>query len=193
MTKNEFLQRFQLSPLGSSVHKYQHSKQLKSAAVLIPVVVEYVDEGEQLQILLTKRAQHLKHHPGQVSFPGGKVEPSDANLIATALRESYEEIGLPNNAVNIIGQLNPYHTISGYVVTPIVALVAKQQRYIIDQNEVSEIFQVPLQHFLHLENHFTVNAHFNGKHHPIHFMPYNGHNIWGATASMLKDLANHLI
>ena len=189
MTKNEFLQRFQLKPLAKSCHKYRHHLRVKSAAVLIPVI--YSGSG-QLEVLLTKRASHLKHHPGQVSFPGGKVEPNDRNLIGTALRESQEEIGLSADAVTIIGQLTSYHTISGYIVTPIVALVANNQNYVIDKNEVSEIFKVPLQHFLQLDNHITINAHFNGKHHPVNFMPYKDHNIWGATAAMLKDLAEHL-
>ncbi|WP_440873944.1 CoA pyrophosphatase [Thalassotalea sp. PLHSN55] len=189
MTKNEFLQRFQLRPLENSAHLYKHDGKVRQAAVLIPLIDNH---NQALDVLFTKRAAHLKHHPGQVSFPGGKVEPSDKNLIDTALRESYEEIGLPADAISIVGQLKSYHTISGYIVTPIVAVVSKAPEYEIDHNEVSEVFHVPLTHFLNTQNHIQVNAHFNGKHHPINYMPYQEHNIWGATASMLKDLASHL-
>ncbi len=188
MTKNDFLQRFQLLNLSKSTHIYQHPFDVKSAAVLIPII----ENNNQLEVLFTKRATHLKHHPGQVSFPGGKVEPSDKNLIETALRETFEEIGISADSIQILGQLNSYHTISGYVVTPVIAFVDANQNYAIDENEVSEIFHVPLQHFLHEPNHHTVNLKHKGKNHPVHFMPYQGYNIWGATAAMLKDLVTHL-
>lgn len=188
MTRNEFLQRFKLNSIGKSLHNYQHNKPLKEASVLIGLVEE--DNG--LHVLLTKRASHLKHHPSQVSFPGGKVEPEDKNAIATALREAQEEIGLSPDAVYVVGQLPPYQVISGYLVTPIIAIIANKQKYIKDDNEVAEIFQVPLSHFLADENHHMVVANKKGQKLNIHFMPYKHHNIWGATAAMLKDLANHL-
>jgi len=188
MTRNEFIQRFKLHQIGESSHNYQHHLPLKSAAVLIGLI----DTDQGLQVLLTKRADHLKHHPGQVSFPGGKVEASDENLIATALREAQEEISLSPSAVYVIGQLPAYETISGYHVTPIIGLIENNQAYDKDENEVAEIFQVPLTHFLTPENHHTVVVSRNGNNHNIHFMPYQQHNIWGATASMLKDLVNHL-
>jgi len=189
MTKDEFLLRFSLQPLMPSSHDYSHHKPLKSAAVLIGLVET---ESSGLQVLLTKRASHLRHHPSQVSFPGGKAEEEDDSLTITALREAQEEVGLANHAVNVIGQLPPYQTISGYQVTPIVAIIAKEQHYVMDSNEVSEIFQVPLQHFLNPHEHHIIVASKNGKQHNVHFMPYKHYNIWGATASMLKDLINHI-
>lgn len=193
MTKDEFLLRFNLQQREKSAHNYQHHLPLKSAAVLIGLVEPNQENSEcGLQVLLTKRASHLKHHPSQVSFPGGKVEPEDSSLIATALREASEEIGLLESAVTVIGQLPTYQTISGYQVTPIIGIVAQKQCYKMDDNEVSEIFQVPLQHFLTTKDHHTVVASRNGKEHNIHFMPYKQYNIWGATAVMLKDLANQL-
>lgn len=193
MNKEEFLYRFNLLQHGDSCHNYQHNSPLKSAAVLIALVND-TDEmnNSGLQVLLTKRASHLKHHPSQVSFPGGKVEPTDKNLIHTALREAQEEIGLSPEEVTIIGQLPNYEVISGFQVTPIVAVIESPQYYQKDANEVDEIFQVPLQHFLQPENHRSINFYRNGQHHNVHFYPYKHYNIWGATAAMLKDLVDHI-
>ncbi|WP_019025871.1 CoA pyrophosphatase [Colwellia piezophila] len=190
MTKDEFLLRFNLLQLVESEHNYQHSSPLRSAAVLIALVES--DKGEGLQVLLTKRASHLRHHPSQVSFPGGKVEQSDKSIIDTALRETFEEIGLSRQAITVVGQLPPYETISGFHVTPVVAIVASSQTYKIDKNEVAEIFQVPLQHFLTTQDHHVFVAHKGGKQHNVHFLPYKHYHIWGATAVMLKDLVAHL-
>jgi len=188
MTKNEFLQKFQLTSLAGSLHQYRHPTPLKPAAVLIALI----EEEQQLSVVLTKRANHLKHHPGQISFPGGKMEEYDDGFIGAAIREAEEEIGLNRNNINIIGQLLPYETISGYIVTPIIAFIDNKQNYVIDENEVAEIFQVPLQHFLDFNNHFVVDIERRKKPFSIHFMPFQHHNIWGATAVMLKDLAIHL-
>ena len=190
MTKDEFLLRFNLLQLTESEHNYQHHLPLKSAAVLIALVESDLDEG--LQVLLTKRASHLKHHPSQVSFPGGKAEETDSSLIDTALREAFEEIGLVRESTTVIGQLPAYETISGFHVTPVIAIVKDKQTYQIDENEVAEIFQVPLQHFLTTKKHHVFKASRNGKQHNIHFLPYKHYNIWGATAVMLKDLVSHL-
>ena len=193
MTKNEFLHRFQLHSLTDSIHSFQYQRTLKSAAVLIPIVETTLsDSTQQLDIILTKRAEHLKHHGGQISFPGGKAEPYDKNLISTAIRESQEEIGLKPNNVEIVGQLHPYQTISGYIVTPIIAFIPCEQNFILDDNEVAEIFQVPLHHFLNNKNHHFVNVLQKEIQHKVHFMPYQQYNIWGATAAMLKDLIAHL-
>jgi len=191
MTKDEFLLRFNLLQLTESGHNYQHHLPLKSAAVLIALVEPKEDE-DGLQVLLTKRASHLKHHPSQVSFPGGKAEDEDDSLIDTALREAFEEIGLSRDSATVIGQLPAYETISGFHVTPIIAIISAKQTYQIDKNEVAEIFQVPLQHFLTTDEHHVFTASRNGKQHNVHFLPYKHYNIWGATAVMLKDLVNHL-
>jgi 8-oxo-dGTP pyrophosphatase MutT (NUDIX family) len=188
MTKHDFLQKFQLSILNDSLHQYQHHATLKPAAVLIALI----EENKQLSVVLTKRASHLKHHPGQISFPGGKMEDFDAGFVSAAIREAEEEIGLNIDNINIVGQLLPYETISGYVVTPIIAFIDKKQHYVIDENEVAEIFHVPLQHFLNISNYYTVTIERHRKPFSIHFMPFEHHNIWGATAVMLKDLAVQL-
>ena len=193
MTKTEFLQRFQLQSLGQSIHQYRYHQTLKTAAVLIPIIEQPSHNGlSQLNVLLTKRASHLTHHGGQISFPGGKAETFDDNLTATAIRESEEEIGLKADNIDIVGQLHPYQTISGYIVTPIVAFLKQPQTFSMDTNEVAEIFQVPLNHFLNHQNHYFVLMTYKNTQHRVHFMPYQQYNIWGATAAMLKDLSLHL-
>lgn len=191
MHKQEFLSRFQLKILAKSSCHYRHHLPLKTAAVLI-VLIDNPESDTGLQVLLTKRAKHLKHHPAQISFPGGKVEPQDKNLIATALRESYEEIGLAPDSVSIIGQLPSYQVISGFQVTPIIAIVDASQSLQKNDNEVAEILQVPLAHFLQKSNHYYIRVLRGGSRHKIHFFPYKHHNIWGATAAMLKDLIEHV-
>ncbi len=185
MTKEEFIQRFQMQALPPSANQFRYTHQLKSAAVLIPII----SNQNQLDVLLTKRASHLNHHPGQISFPGGKVEPFDFDIKATALRETEEEIGLQSTYIDVIGQLQRYQTLSGYEITPVVAIVADNRSYQIDENEVSEIFQVPLSHFLQRQHHIQVPVYYQGKHHNVHFMPYQQYNIWGATAAILHDLS----
>ncbi len=186
MTKNEFLTRFNLLQLTKSAHTYRHPSSLKSAAVLIGLTES--GSERQLQILLTKRAKHLRHHPSQISFPGGKIESCDESVIAAALRETFEEIGVPQSAIKVLGQLPPYQTISGFNVTPVVALVAPKQPYQVDDNEVAEVFHVPLQHFLNSNQAHVVVASKAGVPHKVHFLPYKHYNIWGATAVMIKDL-----
>ncbi|MFT6194907.1 MAG: 8-oxo-dGTP pyrophosphatase MutT (NUDIX family) [Cognaticolwellia sp.] len=185
MTREEFIQCFQMQALPASAHKFRYQYKLKSAAVLIPIA----NHQGQLEVVLTKRASHLTHHPGQISFPGGKVERYDDDMIATALRETQEEIGLHANCIEVLGQLKPYQTISGYEVTPIVALISNNSGYQIDLNEVSEVFHVPLSHFLQRQHHIQVPVYHEGKQHNVHYMPYQGYSIWGATAAMLHDLS----
>ncbi|WP_206484408.1 CoA pyrophosphatase [Thalassotalea sp. G2M2-11] len=187
MTKNEFLQKFQLSPLAANEQQLRllsKPEQLKQSAVLITLF----EQEQQLHLLLTKRAQHLKHHSGQICFPGGKVEQQDKSFTDTALREAYEEIGLPPDALTVLGQLHPYQTITGFSITPIIAILKHRVNYQVDHNEVAEIFHVPLLHFLDASNQFHVNIRQKTGNHQVHFMPYQEYNIWGATAAIIKDL-----
>ena len=188
MNKAEFWFRFNLKQQCDSCHNYQHHAPLRSAAVLIALFDAGKDNNgyssRGLQVLLTKRASHLKHHPSQISFPGGKVEPTDKDLVDTALREAQEEIGLDPNTVTVIGQLPSYEVISGYQVTPIIAIIDSVQVYQKDENEVDEIFHVPLRHFLQDANHHTITSYRNGRPHKVHFYPYQHYNIWGATVSI---------
>ena len=192
MNKATFLQSFKLAPLAASSQQFRYQliskKPLRSAAVLIAII----EEADGLKVLLTRRAKHLKHHAGQISFPGGKVEEQDANLIETATREFEEEIGISASQLEIVGNLHPYQTISGFEVLPIVAFLNPPLATAFDEGEVDEVFYVPLSHCLDQSNHLHVNTQIKGKSYPVTFIPYQDYNIWGATAAMLKDFANHM-
>lgn len=192
MNKIEFLQRFLLQPLKANnstgkQNQWAEQNTLIDSAVLVVLS----QQTEQLQVLLTKRASHLKHHPGQISFPGGKVDTSDQNHIATALREAYEEVGLSCKSLTILGKLNNYQTLSGFNITPIIALQKQATHYQINNNEVDQVFHVPLQYFLH-QDKFTLTVERRQRKHHIYFIPYKEHNIWGATAAIINDLSNFL-
>lgn len=188
MNKQAFLNKFQLQPLAPSLHQFKFSRKVKNAAVLVPIV----EQHNELFILLTKRAEHLTHHPGQISFPGGKVEKTDNSLTHTALREAKEEVGLNTDNVSVLGQLAPYHTVTGFNITPVVGLITEPLALQIDTSEVEEVFLVPLTHFINQKNHTTVAMHHQGKIHHVYYMPYQHYNIWGATAAIIADLVLHL-
>jgi len=192
MNKNEFLKRFQLSALTKS-DTQQKLLNKPNSLIESAVLVALTEKNNQLNILFTKRAQHLKHHGGQISFPGGKVEPSDLSLTATALREAQEEINLHPNNVEVIGQLHPYQTITGFRITPIVAILKPDSAMTMDKNEVEEIFFVPIQHFFNENNNYSIDMQHKTGNHKVHFMPYKQHNIWGATAAIINDLSKHLV
>jgi 8-oxo-dGTP pyrophosphatase MutT (NUDIX family) len=154
---------------------------LKPAGVLIPVI----DHAAELSILLTQRAADLKHHAGQVSFPGGRMEARDADITETALRETYEEIGIAAHEVSVIGYLQPMPTVTGYAVTPVVGLIAAGVELTIDRTEVDYAFEVPLRFLLEHSNRRLVERELHGKKVPMVEFHYAGERIWGATAYML--------
>jgi 8-oxo-dGTP pyrophosphatase MutT (NUDIX family) len=154
------------------------------AAVLVPVV----NRADGLTMLLTQRSADLPDHPGQISFPGGRVEPHDATLAAAALRETTEEVGLPSARVDVLGELAPYETVSGYRVTPIVGWVEPPFALTPDPVEVADVFEVPLAFLLDPANqqrHFRMLGDLRRDFWAI---PYGDRYIWGATAAMLMIL-----
>jgi 8-oxo-dGTP pyrophosphatase MutT (NUDIX family) len=158
------------------------------AAVLVPLV----DRPEGLQVLLTQRASHLKNHPGQISFPGGRVEPGDAGPWEAALREAQEEIGLEPGFVTRAGYLRDHLVISGFRVTPIVGFVRPGFELRLDHTEVDEAFEVPLSFVIDTANHVPRNRVVAGHSIVTHDIPYASRHIWGATASMLISLGRLL-
>lgn len=161
---------------------------LVPASVLVPLVVR--DAG--LTVLLTERTAHLHDHAGQVSFPGGADEPEDADAVATALRETEEEIGLARGHVEIIGRLPDYPTITGFVIAPIVALVSPPFELALDDFEVAEAFEVPLAFLMDPRNQEWRTASIGPESRRFLAMPHDGHFVWGATAAMLRNLYRFL-
>lgn len=157
---------------------------LAGAAVLVPIV----ERPAGLNVLLTLRASHLKHHAGQISFPGGRIEPHDANPWEAALREAEEEIGLSREFVSLAGYLNDQMVISGFRVTPVVAFVRPGFELRLDRTEVEEVFEVPFEFILDPANHQPRERHFQGMTIVTYDIPYQGRQIWGATATMLMSL-----
>lgn len=159
-------------------------EELTPAAVLVPIVCH----REAPTVLLTQRTAHLKDHPGQVSFPGGRSEAGDASPAATALREAAEEIGLSAAQIEIAGYLPEYLTSTGFRVTPVVAVVTPPFALRLDAFEVAEVFEVPLSFLMDPANHRRHSLHYRGKLRHYHAMPYGEHFIWGATAGMILSL-----
>lgn len=186
MTLNDFLCRFTLNSLQNSNTLLK--KNQRQAAVLVPLVPRKTG----VNMLLTQRAIHLKHHPGQVSFPGGKIEQEDSSPEAAALRETEEEIGIPSQLVSVVGSLGTYQTSSKFHVQPIVALVAPDYQLSICEDEVSDVFEVPLSFLLNDTNRFQFQLPYKKREVTIHAMPFEGRLIWGATAMMINDLLNQI-
>jgi 8-oxo-dGTP pyrophosphatase MutT (NUDIX family) len=161
---------------------------LRPAAVLVGMV----ERSGGLMVLFTRRTDHLHAHAGQISFPGGGAEEGDESLVATALRETEEEIGLDPRRVEILGDLPEYRTISGYCVTPFVGLVQPPFRLVPDKFEVAEVFEVPLSFLLDARNHRRQSMVRDGRRREYYAMPYAHYYIWGATAGMLMNLYAYL-
>ena len=154
------------------------------AAVLVPIV----NRPEGLQVLLTQRSADLPDHPGQISFPGGRIEPEDPSIPAAALREAHEEVGLPADRVAILGELATYETVTGFRVTPVVGWIEPPFDLQPDPIEVADVFEVPLSHLLEPANqqrHFRMLGEIRRDYWAI---PYGERYIWGATAAMLLML-----
>ena len=166
------------------IARRQAAGKVTRAAVLIPLLLK--ESG--LSVLLTQRTNHLRDHAGQISFPGGRMDPEDQTPNDTALRESHEEIGLDPKRVEIIGHLPEYLTVSGYSVTPVVGLVQPQAEYVLDAFEVADVFEVPLEFLLDPANHQVRLWESEQGGRRFYSMPYENRFIWGATAGMLRNL-----
>lgn len=156
----------------------------RHAAVLVPIV----DHASSATVLLTQRTEDLPSHPGQISFPGGKVERRDRTPVETALREAQEEIGLEPGLADIIGFLDPYETGTGFRILPVVAVVEAGFDLNPDPTEVAEAFEVPLEFLMQAENHKRHSREWKGTLRRYYAMPYGERYIWGATAGMLRNL-----
>lgn len=161
---------------------------LRAAAVLVAIW----QRGGAAHVVLTKRASHLKHHPGQIAFPGGKVEDSDLGPEAAALREAQEETGLDPAVVTVLGTLPPHQTVTGFMVTPVLARIHADFDPQPDPSEVEEVFAVPLSHVLDLERYAIEGRHWRGQMRRYYTVPWGPYYIWGATARILYGLAQRV-
>ena len=182
--RRRFAAGLRVTPIASGDgHLWREDEALRPAAVLVPVMRR--DDG--LTILFTQRTDHLYDHAGQISFPGGRSEAHDESAAATALRETFEEIGLPHTHVEVLGFLPEYTTVTGYHVTPVVGLVNPPAAFALDTFEVAETFEVPLSFFLDPDNHQRNTLQYRGRTRHYYAMPYEQRYIWGATAGMLMN------
>lgn len=169
-----------MAPIGEAT--------LKAASVLIGII----ERADGLHLVLTKRTAHLSAHAGQISFPGGRAEVEDATPADTALREAHEEIGLPPASVDVLGSLSFYVTVTGFQVSPIVGWIKQPVHYVIDPNEVDEVFEVPLSFVIDQSNHRREFRMRNNEKRYFFAIPYGERYIWGATAGMLVGFARLL-
>jgi 8-oxo-dGTP pyrophosphatase MutT (NUDIX family) len=162
---------------------------LVPAGVLVPLL----DRSQGLTVLLTRRTEHLQAHAGQVSFPGGRLEPGDHDSVDAALREAEEEIGLARERVATVGCLDIYVTRTGFEVTPVVGIVDPPAAFHPDDFEVAEVFEVPLEFILDRANHQRHSRIYEGVERHFYVLPWANYYIWGATAGMLVNLADVLL
>ncbi len=197
MQPAEFIARFQSPTTLLPQRDFPDLPVTRQAAVMINLVLLFPPDTSSkdqakptLHALFTRRSVHLKHHGGQISFPGGKYEGSDPSLMHTAIRETHEEVGFAVAEQNIVGSLSQYPTISGFSVTPYVAILDTVPNITIDRNEVSESFYVPLEYLLNPNNYLSHFVTRNGAKYPVYFLPWQNTYIWGATAGMLMNLCS---
>jgi 8-oxo-dGTP pyrophosphatase MutT (NUDIX family) len=186
-----------VSPLEAGVGKLringlhpsgaEPSRPNRTAAVLVPLL-----DLPEPELVLTRRAEHLPQHAGQVSFPGGGAEKGDDSAVQTALREAHEEIGLPPAVVRPIGFLDRMDTISDYRVLPVVALVTEPVEWIPDLREVAEVFTLPLRVALDESRYQKLHVKRDGAEYTIYSLDWRGYRVWGATASIIINLKSRM-
>ena len=163
-------------------------RKLRPAGVLIGIDVT----APEPRLLLTKRSSRLKHHPGQIAFPGGKQDDSDTDVVAAALREAEEEVGLPRDQARVLGTMPAHETVTSFLVTPVVALIEAPFDVRPEPGEVDEAFTVPLTHVLDPANYQVQSRRWRGSRRHYFTVPYGPYYIWGATARMLRAFAERM-
>ena len=156
---------------------------LRPAAVLLPL---FRQEGHD-RLLFTLRTAHLAHHSGEISFPGGASDAEDTDLVATALRETEEEIGLPMQNIRVLGRLDDFYSIHGYHVVPFVGVIPPPNNLQLESAEIAAVFDTPLSHFQNPSIHHVEDWTHEGRVHPVDFYQYGDHVIWGLTAAILRQ------
>ncbi|WP_420568946.1 CoA pyrophosphatase [Thalassovita sp.] len=168
--------------------KLPEGRKLRAAGVLVAMIMH----KDEPHVILTKRASHLKHHPGQIAFPGGKQDEGDADVIAAALREADEEVGLNPHQVEVLGTLPAHETVTGFAVTPVLARVTGTFEAIPEPGEVDEVFLVPLSHVTTVARFSVQGRRWRGARRHYFTVPWGPYYIWGATARILRGLAERI-
>jgi 8-oxo-dGTP pyrophosphatase MutT (NUDIX family) len=173
--------------LTGDVLEYEAEGMLAPAAVLVAVV-----DRPEPTVILTERPKTMRKHPGQISFPGGRIDPEDDGPVAAALREAQEEIGLSPGAVDVIGTADLYRTITGFEVTPVIGVVPPGLPLTPSPGEVADMFEAPLRHLLDPARQETRTVEFQGRQRSYYEIDWQGRRIWGATAAMIVNLTRRL-
>jgi 8-oxo-dGTP pyrophosphatase MutT (NUDIX family) len=173
--------------LSGDVLEEEMEDVLTAAAVLVAVV-----DRPEPTVILTERPKTMRKHPGQISFPGGRIDPGDDGPIAAALREAEEEIGLPPAAVEVIGIADVYRTITGFEVTPVIGVLPAGLPLTPHPDEVASMFEAPLRYLLDPARQETRTVEFRGRSRCYYEIDWQGRRIWGATAAMLVNLSRRL-
>ena len=172
---------------GDVLDEEEMDSEIKEAAVLVAIV-----DRPSPGVILTLRPETMRKHPGQVSFPGGRIDPEDSGPVAAALREAEEEIGLPPTAVEIVGVADRYRTITGFEVTPVVGIVPPDLELSPHPGEVEAVFEVPLDHLLDPAQQIARTVQFRGRERSYYEIMWQERRIWGATAAMIVNLSRRL-
>jgi 8-oxo-dGTP pyrophosphatase MutT (NUDIX family) len=174
--------------LAGDVLEVEEGAGLTPAAVLVPVV-----DRREPTVILTVRPETMRQHPGQISFPGGRIDPDDVDAIAAALREAEEEIALPTSSVDVIGTADCYRTVTGFEVTPVIGVLPPDLPLRPCPGEVVDLFEVPLGHLLDPINQIMRKTEWRGRERSYYEIMWNDRRIWGATAAMIVNLSRRLV
>ena len=174
--------------LNPDLEQLVENPSARAAAVLVPIV----DRGATAGVILTTRSSALRKHAGQVAFPGGSIDPTDASPEAAALRESFEEIGLEAGFVETVGRLPRYSTTTGFKITPVLAIVRPGFTLTPNPDEVADVFEVPLDFLMDAANHISESRVWQGRERHYYVMPFGDRHIWGVTAGIIRTLYERL-